>query len=459
MNKLLKPIVAMFLAFALLLTSGGALSTVNAAEYSYYVKFEYVDESNNVIKESDPIKENETFELQQGQKGYFYLYENDKKIEKGDYVWYGPVKNLGKGKGYTTCDYVQTSEVSFVGIAMFDFNLKVCVNTTALDETIENADKIEQGSSSDEAWESFQKVLSEAKGWEAKISEDQGKSSESVTYKVTQQDIDTATAALNTAIVNLKKEDLQTAINDAEELKAEDYKEEGWKALQTAVDEAKALQAKEDVTVKEIEDAIDKVYTAYNELEPKINEKWEELKASVRKAEAIKNDNYTEESWKALQTAIKNAKDLINTEDDVKIETVENAIKAIEEAVKGLKTKPAEVPTTPTAPATEKTTAKKEETVKYTVAKTTLKKAKKSGKKVQLTWKKVKTATGYEVYQATKKNGKYKKVKTIKKNKVVTCKTKSLKKKTYFFKVRTYRKVAGKTYYGAFSNVKKVVVK
>lgn len=98
---------------------------------------------------------------------------------------------------------------------------------------------------------------------------------------------------------------------------------------------------------------------------------------------------------------------------------------------------------------------------KNTPAKTTLKAPKKSGKnKVRLTWKKVKTATGYEVYQSTKKNTGYKKVKTIKKNKVVTYNTKKLKKKkTYYFKIRTYRKVGGKTYYGAFSSVKKIKIK
>ena len=69
-------------------------------------------------------------------------------------------------------------------------------------------------------------------------------------------------------------------------------------------------------------------------------------------------------------------------------------------------------------------------------------------------------ATGYEVYQSTKKNSGYKKVKTLKKNKAITYQTKKLKKKkTYYFKIRTYRKVAGKTYYGVFSNVKKVTIK
>ena len=98
---------------------------------------------------------------------------------------------------------------------------------------------------------------------------------------------------------------------------------------------------------------------------------------------------------------------------------------------------------------------------KNTPAKTTLKTVKNSGKKkAQLTWKKVSKATGYEVYQATKKAGTYKKVKTVRKNTTVTYRTKTLKKKkTYYFKIRTYRKVKGKTYYGAFSNIKKVKIK
>ena len=48
-----------------------------------------------------------------------------------------------------------------------------------------------------------------------------------------------------------------------------------------------------------------------------------------------------------------------------------------------------------------------------------------------------------------KKNSGYKKVKTITKNKTVTYKAGKLKKKkTYYFKIRTYRKAGGTTYYG-----------
>ena len=98
---------------------------------------------------------------------------------------------------------------------------------------------------------------------------------------------------------------------------------------------------------------------------------------------------------------------------------------------------------------------------KYTPSKTSIKSIKKLKKnQAKLTWKKVKNATGYEVYQSMKKNSGYKKVKTITKNKTVTYKAGKLKKKkTYYFKIRTYRKAGGTTYYGNYSNVKKMKVK
>ncbi len=98
---------------------------------------------------------------------------------------------------------------------------------------------------------------------------------------------------------------------------------------------------------------------------------------------------------------------------------------------------------------------------KYTPAKTSLKAVKKSSKtQAKLTWKKVKSATGYIVYQSMKKNSGYKKVKTITKNKTVTYKVGKLKKKKlYYFKIRTYRKVGGVTYYGNYSNVKSIKMK
>ena len=75
-------------------------------------------------------------------------------------------------------------------------------------------------------------------------------------------------------------------------------------------------------------------------------------------------------------------------------------------------------------------------------------------KKITVTWKKVTGATGYKVYRATKKSGKYKLVKTIKKQSTVKFINKKLKKnKKYYYKVKAFKTVSGKTAYSAYSNI------
>lgn len=73
---------------------------------------------------------------------------------------------------------------------------------------------------------------------------------------------------------------------------------------------------------------------------------------------------------------------------------------------------------------------------------------------VKIRWKKVKGADGYVVVRASKRKGVYKPVKTVKKGSTVTCKNKKLKKqKTYYYKVRAYKKDGKKKKYGRYSKV------
>lgn len=72
-------------------------------------------------------------------------------------------------------------------------------------------------------------------------------------------------------------------------------------------------------------------------------------------------------------------------------------------------------------------------------------------KKATVKWKKVSKASGYYVYRSTSKNGKYKKVATIKKGSTVKYVDKKLKSnKKYYYKVKAE---------GSFSKVKSVKVK
>lgn len=78
--------------------------------------------------------------------------------------------------------------------------------------------------------------------------------------------------------------------------------------------------------------------------------------------------------------------------------------------------------------------------------------------KVNLSWKDVMGESGYQVYYSTKKDGKYKKLTSLKADKVKYSK-KLTKGKKYYFKVRAYKKAGGKTVYGSFSSVKSVKIK
>ena len=77
-----------------------------------------------------------------------------------------------------------------------------------------------------------------------------------------------------------------------------------------------------------------------------------------------------------------------------------------------------------------------------------------SAKSAVLSWSQVTGATGYGVYMSTSKNGTYTKLGTTK----GTSYTKTSLKagKTYYFKIRAWSKVDGKTYYSSYSSVKSV---
>lgn len=81
-------------------------------------------------------------------------------------------------------------------------------------------------------------------------------------------------------------------------------------------------------------------------------------------------------------------------------------------------------------------------------------------KKASVKWKRSSSVSGYQVYRSTKKSSSYKKVTTLTSNRSVSYTNKKLKKgKTYYFKVRAYKKTAGETVYGPFTKVVKVKVK
>lgn len=89
-------------------------------------------------------------------------------------------------------------------------------------------------------------------------------------------------------------------------------------------------------------------------------------------------------------------------------------------------------------------------------AKLTIKSLTASSGKATLSWNNVSGENGYQVYYSTSKNGTYKKMESVSANTVKYTTSKLTAGKTYYFKVRAYKKVDGTTVFGDFSDVKSV---
>ena len=75
-----------------------------------------------------------------------------------------------------------------------------------------------------------------------------------------------------------------------------------------------------------------------------------------------------------------------------------------------------------------------------------------SGKKLKLTWKKNSKATGYQIQYSTNKKFSKAKTVTVKKAKTTSQTLKKLtKKKTYYVRIRSYKKISGKNIYSSWS--------
>lgn len=103
----------------------------------------------------------------------------------------------------------------------------------------------------------------------------------------------------------------------------------------------------------------------------------------------------------------------------------------------------------------------KQVTFKIIPKKVSLKKVKNTAKRTAtVNWKYDSSVEGYQIYRSTKKTKGFKKIKTLKSGYDSSFQNKKLKKgKTYYYKIRAYKTVNGKKYYGEFSKVKSVKIR
>lgn len=311
---------------------------------------------------------------------------------------------------------------------------------------------------------------------------------------------------------------LGEALDKVKNLVKTDYTDESWSDYSMVLDKAQKVYDNDYVNNDDVTNAIQELEAAVKKLTVKVADT---AKADEAKADAAKlqKDNYTPESWKAVEDAlaelekVSKGENVLQSELDAAVEKLTQAISDLKEAEKpepeakkvasvklstttytynGKVKKPAVTAkddknnVIPKSAYTVKYSSGCKSVGKYTatvtfrgdysgsfvrsfriIPKGTKIKSLKAGKKsftVKWTAQKTQT-TGYQVQYCLKKNFKKgAKTTTVGKNKTVSKKiTKRGKKKTYYVRIRTYKtvKVKGKNtkLYSGWSAVKKVKTK
>lgn len=311
---------------------------------------------------------------------------------------------------------------------------------------------------------------------------------------------------------------LGEALDKVKNLVKTDYTDESWSDYSMVLDKAQKVYDNDYVNKDDVTNAIQELEAAVKKLTVKAADT---AKADDAKADAAKlqKDNYTPESWKAVEDAlaelekVSKGENVLQSELDAAVEKLTQAISDLKEAEKpepeakkvasvklstttytynGKVKKPAVTAkddknnVIPKSAYTVKYSSGCKSVGKYTatvtfrgdysgsfvrsfriIPKGTKIKSLKAGKKsftVKWTAQKTQT-TGYQVQYCLKKNFKKgAKTTTVGKNKTVSKKiTKRGKKKTYYVRIRTYKtvKVKGKNtkLYSGWSAVKKVKTK
>ena len=208
------------------------------------------------------------------------------------------------------------------------------ISTTELEAAIAKAEALKESDYTSESWASMQTELQEAK--------------EELAAKHSQATVDEATSHLNAAIealvkaeapVEVNTTELEKVIATAKDLKEADYTSETWNVFKGALELAEsALENKEsqeavDSAAKELQSAIDGLKKADSETPAEVNTT--ELEKVIASAKALKEADYTSETWSALKTALETAENALEKKESQ--EAVDNAAKDLQTAIDGLK--------------------------------------------------------------------------------------------------------------------------
>ncbi len=179
-----------------------------------------------------------------------------------------------------------------------------------------------------------------AKSWAKLVTALEAARSEFRNENATQESVNNACGSLRTAIdgltVKADKTQLKALIDEASNKNKVEYTSASWKALETALKNAQSVYDTEDATQKSVQNAYNSLKAAVDGLTAKADKT--QLKALIDEANGKNKAEYTSASWKALETALKNAQSVYDTEDATQ-KSVQDAYNSLKAAIDGLTAK------------------------------------------------------------------------------------------------------------------------
>lgn len=190
---------------------------------------------------------------------------------------------------------------------------------------IELVEKLNKNDYTKESWESLQAKLSIAK----EVYEDEN---------ALVDEIEEAINNLQDAINTLVKKDvnkilLQELVTMIGGLNSNEYIYTTWENLDKNLELANKVLINEEATQEEVDMAYNNLLRAYLELRLKPSK--DKLEDLINKAEALNKENYTEETWEKVESALKKAK-VVMTNENATEEEITEVENELEVAMEGL---------------------------------------------------------------------------------------------------------------------------
>ena len=205
--------------------------------------------------------------------------------------------------------------------------LKVKVDKSELQALITEAKDKKEADYTADSWKVFADALANAEG-------------ELKSDKSTPETVKAAQDTLSEAIKGLApkkqvdKSELQKLIAEATGKEEAGYTPESWAAFTTALGTANEVNGNKDATQEVVDQACESLRTAMTGLTAKADKT--QLQALIDEAGNKNKDEYTEESWKAFEAVLNDAKD-VSANENVSQDAVDKACESLSKAIEELK--------------------------------------------------------------------------------------------------------------------------